>query len=51
VLYVKNVDSYLEQGQYKNAGIVNYPYVTIFDEEEILNYREDTINYPFEKDK
>lgn len=48
LLYVKNIDSYVIQGNYKNAGIVDYPYVTVFDKEEILNYREDLINYPLE---
>lgn len=46
-LYVKNIDSYLLQGQYQNATVLNYPYVTIFNQTDILNYRQDTINYPF----
>lgn len=48
VLYVKNIDSYLEQGQYQNATVVDYPYVSIFNQKDILNYRQDTHNYPFE---
>lgn len=51
VLYIKNVDSYLEQGEYKNANILNYPYVTIFNQKDILNYRTNTISYPFENDE
>lgn len=47
VLYVKNVDSYLKQGQYQNATVVNYPYVSVFDQTEILKYRHDTLGYPF----
>lgn len=50
LLYVKNVDSYLDQGRYKNATVLDYPYVTIFNQKDILNYREDTISYPFESD-
>ena len=47
VLYVKNIDSYLEQGQYTNASVIDYPYVTIFNQRDILRYRSDTRNYPF----
>lgn len=52
VLYVKNVDSYLEQGQYQeHVNLYNYPYVTIFNRKDILNYRTDTISYPFENEE
>lgn len=47
LLYVKNVGSYLEQGSYTNANMINYPYVSVFDQQEILNYRSDLNNYPF----
>lgn len=47
VLYVKNIDSYLEQGQYTNASVMDYPYVTIFNQRDILRYRSNTRNYPF----
>lgn len=47
LMYVKNIDSYLEQGNYKNATFLTYPYVTIFNQEDILEYRTDTLGYPF----
>ncbi len=47
VLYFKNIGSYLTQGGYKNASIINYPYVTVFNQTDILNYREDVVSYPF----
>lgn len=46
LLYVKNIDSYLVQGAYENASVISYPYVSVFDQREILNYRSDLINYP-----
>lgn len=48
LLYVKNVDSYLKQGQYENATVVSYPYVSVFNQTDILNYRQDTLGYPFQ---
>lgn len=48
VLYVKNIGSYLEQGQYRNATVLSYPYVSVFNQKDILNYRQDTVDYPFE---
>ena len=47
LLYFKNIGNYLSQAGYKNASIVNYPYVTIFNQTDILNYREDVVSYPF----
>jgi len=47
LLYVKNINSYLEQGAYTNANVINYPYVSVFDQTDILNYRSDLNNYPF----
>lgn len=35
----KNLDSYIEQGQYKNVSPIEYPYVSVFDEDEIYKYR------------
>lgn len=48
LLYVKNVDSYLQQGKYENATVVSYPYVSVFNQTDILNYRQDTLDYPFQ---
>ncbi len=47
-LYVKNIDSYLLQGQYQNTTVISYPYVSVFNQKDILNYRQDTIGYPFQ---
>ena len=38
IMYMKNIDSYLEQGQYQNATVWNYPYVSVFNQKDILNY-------------
>ena len=51
LLYVKNIDSYLEQGAYRNASVVDYPYVSIFNQEEIMDYRSDLFGYPFPERK
>lgn len=47
VMYVKNLDSYLEQANYHNASVADFPYVSIFNREDILDYRSDIIDYPF----
>lgn len=46
-MYVKNVDSYLEQADYQNASIISYPYVSVFNQADIRYYRKNTIGYPF----
>ena len=44
----KNLDSYLDQGAYKdNVTFYTYPYITIFEEEEIWDYREESIYQPY----
>lgn len=46
VLYIKNINSYIEQGNYyPRINTINYPYVSIFDRKEILEYRQSNINY------
>ena len=47
VLYVKNINSYLDQGDYENTTVLDFPYVTVFNQEDILNYRQHTFDYPF----
>lgn len=47
VLYVKNIDSYLSLGEYTNASVIDYPYVTIFNQRDILQYRSTPHYYPF----
>jgi hypothetical protein len=45
VLYVKNIDSCLDQIQYKNTTIWNYPYYTIWDKEAAIAGRETSSRY------
>lgn len=40
-MYVKNIDSYLLQGRYReNINVVNYPYVSLVDKEQIYECRD-----------
>lgn len=44
VMYTKNLNSYIKQGGYpESTTIFNYPYVTVFNQQEIYKYR--TIRY------
>lgn len=50
VLYLHNVKGSIDQGKYhEEINAVNYPYVSIFDREEIEEYREPDIYYPLVK--
>ena len=41
VMTIKNINSYIEQGNYKNfVGVFNFPYVTVFNQEEIYSFRD-----------
>lgn len=41
VMYVKNINSYISDGcYYDNVSVVNYPYVSIFDAQQIKEYRD-----------
>ncbi len=40
-MYFKNINAYIQQGSYhSNINVWNYPYFTIFDREEIFEYRD-----------
>lgn len=39
IIFVKDQASFIEQGTYYNKGITKYPYVTVFNKDEIYNYR------------
>lgn len=40
VMYIKNIDSYMLQGSYpKSFSLWEYPYVSVFNQEDILVYR------------
>lgn len=45
VLYVKNIDSSISQGEYFNTSVWNYPYYTIWDKEEAIAGRAETSKY------
>ena len=48
IMTYKNLDSYIEQGDYYDfVKPYNYPYFTIFDEEKIWYYREESRYQPF----
>lgn len=38
-LFLKDLNANIYQGNYYKAGILNYPYVTIFDKDKIFEYR------------
>lgn len=41
VMYAKNIDTYLIQGWYYNdVNVLNYPYFSLLEKDEISNYRE-----------
>lgn len=45
VLYVKNIDSCITQVEYLNTSVWNYPYYTIWDQEECIAGRATTSRY------
>lgn len=46
VMTIKNINSYISQGKYhSNINFVNYPYVSVFDKDEIWKYRDGNIYY------
>lgn len=48
VMTYKNINSYSEQGKYyEDIKGYNFPYVSIFNREDILAYRKEFINYSF----
>lgn len=41
MMTLKNIDSYIKQGDYfNNVNIINYPYISIFDKDNIWQYRQ-----------
>jgi hypothetical protein len=48
VMFFKNIDSYILQGDYfPNIGVFDYPYISIFNKEEIWEYRDMSMYYPY----
>ena len=45
VLYIKNIDSCLDQIEYLEANVWNYPYYTIWDQETAITSRAKTSRY------
>lgn len=40
ILFVKNINAFIEQGNYQNCNVFTYPYLSLFDSEKtILYYR------------
>ena len=42
-IFIKDINSFIEQGNYYEGGATNYKYVTIFNKEDIYKYRIVTI--------
>lgn len=40
---IRNIDSYVSQGRYYNENFLRYPYISIFEKEDLYSYR--TSNY------
>lgn len=41
VMLLKNINGYIEIGHYySHVNVTNYPYITVFDKDKILQYRE-----------
>lgn len=38
VLFAKDIFSFMQQGEYENCNIISYPYLTLFDNEETIQY-------------
>ena len=38
---IRNLDSYISQGQYYNKKFYRYPYVSVFEKDKLYSYRED----------
>lgn len=38
IMFTKNINSYIQQGNYYDQRIIKYPYVSIFNKEKIYNY-------------
>lgn len=47
ILFFKNINSQIVQGEYINTSILSYPYVTIFNPDKIEIYRKDNSVYLF----
>jgi len=48
-MFTKNIDSYISQGlYYDNVNVLNYPYVSVFQQDDIYKYRY--INYQIDSD-
>ena len=45
VLYYKNIGSYISQGYYTDCSTINFPYVSVFNKNDIAPYRMDTGRY------
>ena len=41
MVYIGNINTYISEGHYRESiNCINYPYISIFNKEDIWNYRE-----------
>lgn len=38
ILFVKDINSFIEQGEYENCNVVTYPFLTLFDDDNTIMY-------------
>ena len=49
VMTIKNISSYIKQGNYNDrVNVLNYPYISIFDKDELWKYKERASYYMLE---
>lgn len=45
VLFTKNINALIDQGNYKNCNIFTYPYLSLFDDEETIYYYRKSLGF------
>lgn len=38
ILFVKDINAFIEQGEYENCNVVTYPFLTVFDDDDTIMY-------------
>ena len=38
ILFVKDINAFIEQGEYANCNVVTYPFLTVFDDDDTIMY-------------
>lgn len=44
-LYVKDINSFIHEGQYENCNVLTYPYLTVFDDDDTVMYYRKNLGY------